>query len=275
MPKIYPFNLNKTQMKKILLSAGLFCMAIAAQAQCEAQAELNENFNDFTDLPENCWSAITTGTMVYIDGEETEQYVSFYSLMSANVPGYLITPELSTLGGNYTLSFDAGLQEGTGAGNATIQLGTLTDPADATTFTAVGEAITLTSEIISYTDIAIPGDAGNHIAFMITADGQHIAAAIDNVKWDTTAGIAEHSAASFGLYPNPSVDGNITLNLNSAVTGKGLVSVFSLTGAKVFETAIAAGISSQQISLSSLSAGMYIVKVEAGSYTQSKKLVIR
>lgn len=262
-------------MKKILLSAGLFCMAIAAQAQCEAQAELNENFNAFTDLPENCWSAVTTGPMLYIDGEETEQYVSFYSLFAANAPAYLVSPELSTLGGNYTLSFDAGLQEGTAPGNVTLQIGTLTDPADATTFTAVGEAITLTSEIIPYTDIAIPGDAGNHIAFMITADGQHIAAAIDNVKWDTTAGIADHNTASFGLYPNPSADGNITVALNSAVAGKGTVSVFSLTGAKVYETEIASGISSQQISLSSLSAGMYIVKVEAGSYTQSKKLVIR
>jgi len=90
---------------------------------------------------------------------------------------------------------------------------------------------------------------------------------------DVTSNIA------FSVYPNPSTDGNVTLmyDLKNNTSDKNTVSVYSLTGAKVFETQITsnAGFYTKDLNLSSLSAGIYILKLDAGSVTKTQKLVIK
>jgi hypothetical protein len=53
------------------------------------------------------------------------------------------------------------------------------------------------------------------------------------------------------------------------------VSVYAITGAKVFETTIEAGANTTEMDLSNLASGMYLVKFESGNATAAKKLVIR
>ena len=74
------------------------------------------------------------------------------------------------------------------------------------------------------------------------------------------------------MFPNPTADKNVTLTFDANL-GANLVSVYSLTGAKVFEAAVTEA-SSKNLNLSALSSGMYIVKVQAGNATATKKLVI-
>ncbi|AWH85229.1 hypothetical protein HYN59_08905 [Flavobacterium album] len=93
-----------------------------------------------------------------------------------------------------------------------------------------------------------------------------------------TAGMEDFSKDSFGFYPNPSVNKNITLiyDLQNSASVKNTVSIYSMTGAKVFETEIAAdGFNAKEISLSSLTPGIYMVTLESGKNTVSKKLVIQ
>ena len=241
---------------------------------CEAVDVIDENFETYADLNESCWSTMAAGPMVGLGSneEETNQFFSFYSFFSPNVAGYLVSPELTSIGTGYALTFDAGMQDGSAPGTVTVQVGTMTDTADDTTFTAVGEVITVNAETTTYSDLAIPAGQGNYIAFKVTADGQHVAALIDNVKYQATADVIDNKIASFGMYPNPTANKNVTIALDAAMQN-GAVSIYTVTGAKVFEAAVAAGV--QTLDLNGLSAGIYIVKLDAGNATASKKLVIQ
>ena len=240
---------------------------------CEAVATIDEGFSDVEELEDICWSVATTGQMVDLDAtEEGNAYISFYSFFAPTTFAHVVTPEISTLGEAYTFSFDAGMATGSAPGTVTIQLGTVSNPADAAaTFTAFGDAITVPATSATFTNSSVPSDAGDHIAFRISASGSHVAAMIDNVKWQATAGIDDLNKNTFSIFPNPTADKNITINHN--LEGNGTVNVYSLTGAKVFAAELNAA--SQNINLAGLSAGMYIVKVEAGNYSASKKLIIQ
>ena len=95
-----------------------------------------------------------------------------------------------------------------------------------------------------------------------------------------TAGLEDvNQNLSFGFYPNPTSTKNITLfyDLKNSTAATNTVSIYSVTGAKVYETKIAnnTGFYSKEVSLSSLSSGMYIVKLDSGSQSVTKKLVIQ
>jgi hypothetical protein len=250
---------------------------------CAAVATLDENFDAFTftapgtGLPQNCWSNIATGPLVYISGEDGDNYATFYASNSANVDAFLVTPELTTLGGNYELSFDTArivMGPPPAPGTVTIQLGTLSSNTDASTFVAFGDPIAVTEASVTHANIAITAAAGQkYIAFKIVGNTVHNAALIDNVKWsEIIAGTNDLNTTSFSIYPNPTADRNITINHN--LDTKGSVNIYSLTGAKVY-TGELDNTGTQSLNLSSLSAGMYIVKIESASYSESKKLIIQ
>jgi hypothetical protein len=245
---------------------------------CAAVATLDENFNGFTPstsvaIHENCWSANAGTPLIYVDGEEGDNYATFYAAGSANTAGYLVSPELTTIDGNHELSFDA-FAIGNPAVVTTIQPGTLASATDFTTFVAIGEPITLTAASITFDEILVPAsETQKFIAFQIMTNNAHGAAGVDNVKWTEVAtGVKDLNKTSFSIYPNPSADKNITINHN--LDTKGSVNIYSLTGAKVF-TGELDNTGTQSLNLSSLSGGMYIVKIESGSYSESKKLIIQ
>lgn len=83
---------------------------------------------------------------------------------------------------------------------------------------------------------------------------------------------------SFGLYPNPSTDKNVTLlyDLQNG-SDKNLVSIYNLSGAKVYETEVSnnTGFYSTNLNLSNLSAGVYVVKMQAGAASVTQKLILQ
>jgi hypothetical protein len=94
------------------------------------------------------------------------------------------------------------------------------------------------------------------------------------------AGLEElNNNVSFGIYPNPTANKNITLvyDLKNNAADKNTVSIYALSGAKVFETEITnnSGFYTKDLNLSNLSSGMYIVKMEAGNASVTQKLVIQ
>jgi hypothetical protein len=252
--------------------------AVATTPTCPAVTTLNENFDAFvtaTGFPQNCWSKIAAGPLVYLGGDAGNNTALFYSLFSPNTNAYLVTPQISTIDGNHVLSFDASLAPGSSAGQTvTLQPGTLSNPADAATFVAVGNPIVLSSSTsASYTNIAIPASATQgYVAFRFNASGVHTAASLDNVVWQSaTAGTGTVKANAFSIFPNPTSDKNVTLNYNNLSNGQ--VSVYAITGAKVYETAVSG--TTQNINLTALSAGMYVVKLQSGNYTATQKLIIK
>lgn len=85
--------------------------------------------------------------------------------------------------------------------------------------------------------------------------------------------------ATFGVYPNPSVDKkiNVVYELPAGNTDKNTVTIFNLTGAKVFEKQIgsASGFFNQEIDLGSLNSGVYVLQFQSGDYSTTKKIVLQ
>lgn len=237
---------------------------------CEVVTEIDEDFTNFADedFPFNCWEKIENGTMLYTNTAAGNTTAAFYSSFSANTAAYLIAPEVSNIDGAHTLTFDA---KGSAAATIALQPGYLTGTTDASTFVAVGDVISLSATELGYslTYPAITGSA--HIAFQFTAPGQHQTAALDNVKWQTAAGVGTNNKSVFAVFPNPSQDRNITIANNTQQDGN--VAIFSLTGAKVFEAKVSGA--AQQLNLSSLSAGMYVVRFTSGNAVATQKLIIQ
>ncbi|WP_417352318.1 T9SS type A sorting domain-containing protein [Flavobacterium alkalisoli] len=97
-----------------------------------------------------------------------------------------------------------------------------------------------------------------------------------NVSATMGLGDFDINKASFSLYPNPSADKNVTVAYSNTdlITEAGELTIYSITGSKVYQTKTNAS-QTQQLNLSALNSGMYIVKLQAGNYTESKKLIIK
>lgn len=99
---------------------------------------------------------------------------------------------------------------------------------------------------------------------------------------DVTALLATNNFennVSFGVYPNPSIDKkiNIVYEMPNGNSDKNTVSVYSITGAKVFEKQInnTSGFFNQEIDLGNLNNGVYVLKFESGNYSTTKKIVLQ
>ncbi|GAA3632273.1 T9SS type A sorting domain-containing protein [Flavivirga jejuensis] len=85
-------------------------------------------------------------------------------------------------------------------------------------------------------------------------------------------------AVSFGIYPNPSTDKQINLiyDINKLDAANNQVSIYSITGQKVFHNSLNknSGFHNKNLDLSSLSNGIYLLKFSSGNYSVTKRLVL-
>jgi len=94
-------------------------------------------------------------------------------------------------------------------------------------------------------------------------------------------GITEVSKkASFGIYPNPTAsDKKVTVlfDVKERADNKGNVEVYDLTGKKVYATELTnqTGFYKQDLNLSHLTSGNYMVKITYGGNTETKKLIVK
>jgi hypothetical protein len=105
-----------------------------------------------------------------------------------------------------------------------------------------------TAEIVTGGDLGTPGSANS-----------------------TTLTLDENGVLSFATYPNPITNNVFTITSNS--TSKKEYAIFNLLGKQVLLSSFS-GVKSN-VDVSTISAGIYILKVTEGGKTASKKLVIR
>ena len=83
---------------------------------------------------------------------------------------------------------------------------------------------------------------------------------------------------SFGMYPNPSLDGDITIvyENKSIIAATNTIRIYAVNGAQVYKTTTLNnnGFFTQQLDLSFLDSGMYVLQFESGDTTISKKLIL-
>ena len=70
------------------------------------------------------------------------------------------------------------------------------------------------------------------------------------------------------IYPNPTNSGKIYISTKSSLDKK--VEIFNVLGKKVLETVI----TSKEVNVSNLTAGVYIIKIKEGEATATRKLII-
>src|SRR5690606_36512966 len=97
----------------------------------------------------------------------------------------------------------------------------------------------------------------------------------------STLGITEvNKKASFGSYPNPTTaDKKVTVlfDIKEKANQKGNVEIYDLSGKKVYvaELTNQTGLYKQELHLSHLTSGNYIVKITYGGSTETKKLIVK
>lgn len=106
----------------------------------------------------------------------------------------------------------------------------------------------------------------------LVIEGRNNAAAetfwFDNVEFLGTAGVNNVTAGQFSMYPNPATKGFIYIT--SKISGAKDISIFDVLGKQVMKTSLSA----DRLDISDLNSGVYIVKIEQGKISTTKKLVI-
>lgn len=245
---------------KLFLAASLF--AVIANAQLTT---INEDFNNFTagntTFPQNGWSVklptapFPPQPMMLVVADGANNVVQAYPGSSSNQPLYLITPQIVAPAGDKAISFDTGLVASS-PGTTTIQIGVATNPADMTTFIAVGNPIQITSTTIQNVKVNVPASAGTYLVIRHTPTAAHTALQIDNVKYDANLAVSENAFNSSKIKFAVSHDNN-SLKFDSPV---------ALASATVYSAAglIAADgkIINNSFDIARLKTGVYFIIIE-------------
>lgn len=148
--------------------------------------------------------------------------------------------------------------------------------------TTVGHSWKSTSGV--YTDVVYyVKDGSNYYRMYFTANG---GATTGNMYFkyknitDQLAVADFGTKGSFSIYPNPTKEDrkiNILMDVKQADSKNGNIEIFDLSGKKVYNTSISStiGFSAQQVDVSQLSAGIYLVKTTYGGQSQTKKLIVK
>ena len=112
-------------------------------------------------------------------------------------------------------------------------------------------------------------------------DGQTVRVGIHYVGADTfvlqmdsfvvegTLGVNDVQSLEMNIYPNPVNDDFVTIQ--TPVNGMKYVEVFDITGKRLINTSLSA----DTLEVSSLSAGMYLIKVTVEGQSKTSKLIVR
>jgi hypothetical protein len=105
------------------------------------------------------------------------------------------------------------------------------------------------------------------ILLLLLVLGSFSAQAQDS-KSTATSKTQESIIEGLTIYPNPTNSGRIYISTKLALDKK--VEIFNVLGKKVLETVI----TSKEVNVSNLTAGVYIIKIKEGEATATRKLII-
>ena len=264
-------------MRKITL---IFSLLITSLMVSQTSVFINEIHYDNTgsDVDEGIEIAGPAGTD--LSGWSIEKYNGSDNESYGNESLSGVIPDQDN--GYGTLSFSiSGLQNGAPDGLALVDdaehviqflsyEGTITavdGPADGmtsedigveeTSSTPVGESLQLTGDGSEYENFAWTGPS--------TASPGQVNA---NQSFDDSLGSNTFTDLSFNLYPNPVSNG--ILNIETSTSGNLDIEFFNMLGQRVLTSK-----NSKKINVSNLNAGVYLVKINQGSSSVAKKVIIR
>lgn len=187
---------------------------------CEAITDFVETFDEATvgeDMPD-CWSKVSNSTSEYAyvnvvdySSFSEENSIEMYNSDDANAQLILVSPNVTTFNG-MRVKFRA-YGEG-----YTIQVGTMTNPSDPSTFTIVGTPITLTGSYLEYYR-TLTGAAGNFVAIRHGLGGTYRTIHVDDVILEPVPTVAPECVTDLNVTPDESCGNFASLFEWSAVEG--------------------------------------------------------
>lgn len=150
---------------------------------CPSFGDFTENFTTETNItaPE-CWKTLITSTISTpsINVYSYNDYVSLSNSGNVAAALYLVTPSLTALPLNtHRIKFRS-----YGPAGTSVIVGTMTDPANASTFTAV-QTIQLTSAFADYAVAFLNSTTNAYVAFKFVGNATFQTIYIDDVIWET------------------------------------------------------------------------------------------
>jgi hypothetical protein len=236
--------------------------------------DFSENFDDSSNLP-GCWNMIKS--------PDTEIYFLPYGISSSNCAElrniighdkeiFLITPYLADLSaGTHKLQFYA---KGLMVNQETLEVGTISDPTDPSTFTSV-ETIPHTTNYQEHVVQFNNPTSDMFVAFKATFEMNSFIQ-IDNIVWESILKSAEADPLpGFRIYPNPVFGGSFFIASPGLSSSEVEVSLYDLLGKKVQNIQGKAGIDNHiEISTKGLQTGVYIMELLYEGKKHARKLII-
>lgn len=231
-------------------------------ASCDTLTTFSFDLENFSAFPEQCWTANQSYPMVSLGNTAGNKFIQAYSATNATQDIYIVSPPVSTIDGNHTLSFDV-LSAGT---DLMVTIGSMSDTGNYNSFVASGAAFAPAAGS-SYTSESVAATAGHHyVAIKISPNGVHKVLGIDNVKWQpATTSINElNRENAVIIYPNPAKN-IIYIDTKIELAG---VELYNVLGQQLQTT------HQRQLNLSNLNAGVYFIKVNSkNGFTKTFRIV--
>ncbi|WP_449398785.1 choice-of-anchor J domain-containing protein [Chryseobacterium wanjuense] len=267
-------------MKLKLLLGTLMFAAISGHAQV---ATLNENFNGFTQgqgqtvFPQNQWTAIfppavgNPAPMINVVANgATDNFVQSYSGANQNSPQYLISPQIVAPAGDKALTFKA--RRNTGSAPGSVQVGLASNPADMSTFVALGSATTLTSDVFQTITVPVSASASQYIVFkFVGAFAPHTVLEIDDVVYSTSSTLGVSDDAKSKEEIKFAVNSENTALYFTTRKDPRNIQIYSANGQKVAEGKL----KGQTFDISALQTGVYYILIETAEGTAVKSKFIK
>lgn len=91
----------------------------------------------------------------------------------------------------------------------------------------------------------------------------------DNIVFDGVVGINDQVSGQFSIYPNPASKGYV--NISSKLSGAKNISVYDVLGKQVLKSTL----NGDRLDISALNSGIYLIKIEQGKASTTKKLIVQ
>jgi hypothetical protein len=183
---------------------------------------------------------------------------------------WMIGPEFTISGvSSPTLSFWAkSITDQYGLDRFQIAIGSSTDPADFTVISA-GDYVEAPTEWTQYDyDLSAYDGQTIRVAIHCVSNDSYLLQ-MDSFVVEGTLGVNDVQSLDMNIYPNP-VNGNF-VTIQTPINGVKYVEVFDITGKRLINTSLSA----DTLEVSSLSAGMYLIKVTVEGQSKTSKLIVR
>lgn len=201
--------------------------------------------------------SVTAGTFIYVASEATE-FANFFGF----APDYTAAGPMGINGDDAVELFENGVVIDTFGDIATDGTGEAWEYTDGWAYrvsdTGPDGGFVLANWTFSGTD-ALDGETTNATAVTPVPVGTYV----------NTLSTDSFTSATFKVYPNPASNGFV--NITSPSSGAISVNVFDVLGKQVLNNTI----SNNSLNVSTLNAGMYILKISQNGNSVTKKLVIK